>query len=216
MDVCVVTYRTTTERVRPALRANDRLWVRDNTFDNIGFARASNELARRGNDPLILFVNPDGDPAPGCFDQLERCFTASDVVAAEAAQSNDETSHWLGERLTWVSGACLVVRRSAFEAVGGFDERLFLYGEDVDLSWRLARLGRLEHCQEAVFHHDRRRRGWLAFYRQQRSGLAVTAWHGRPSGRVALRAAMSNLSRREIVACSARLAALVAHTVKPL
>ena len=53
-----------------------------------------------------------------------------DPDAYAAAQSPD-----------WVSGACILVRRSTLEELGGWDERYFLYCEDIDLCRRVRGLG---------------------------------------------------------------------------
>jgi len=54
----------------------------------------------------------------------------------------------------WVSGACFLVRRTAFEQVGGFDEAYFMYAEDVDLCWRLGRAGwRVLYAPDAEIVH---------------------------------------------------------------
>jgi N-acetylglucosaminyl-diphospho-decaprenol L-rhamnosyltransferase len=56
----------------------------------------------------------------------------------------------------WVSGACLMARRRAWDQVGGFDPRYFMYLEDVDLCWRLRQRGwRVAYQPEAeVVHHQ--------------------------------------------------------------
>jgi N-acetylglucosaminyl-diphospho-decaprenol L-rhamnosyltransferase len=41
----------------------------------------------------------------------------------------------------WLSGSCLLVRRSAFEKIGGFDDAYFMYFEDVDLGFRFGKAG---------------------------------------------------------------------------
>ena len=55
----------------------------------------------------------------------------------------------------WLSGACLALSTRLFEAVGGFDERYFLYWEDVDFSRRVVSSGgALVLAREAVAVHD--------------------------------------------------------------
>jgi len=44
-------------------------------------------------------------------------------------------------RVDWAHGAFLLLRRQAFDGVGGFDERQWMYAEDLDLAWRLAEAG---------------------------------------------------------------------------
>jgi N-acetylglucosaminyl-diphospho-decaprenol L-rhamnosyltransferase len=51
------------------------------------------------------------------------------------------------------AGACLLCRRSDFEAIGGFDEDFYYWFEDVDLVKRLRPRGRVGYVHDAVFEH---------------------------------------------------------------
>ncbi len=56
----------------------------------------------------------------------------------------------------WLSGSCLLVRRAAFDQIGGFDERYFMYMEDVDFGDRLARAGWLNvYVPSSEILHDK-------------------------------------------------------------
>jgi len=81
----------------------------------------------------------------------------------------------------WYTAACLLVRREAFEAIGGFDPEIFLYFEDVDFclrlrsaSWRLGRVARAQAFHEKGGSQGGRpedlhyRGGQLHYYRKHR------------------------------------------------
>jgi N-acetylglucosaminyl-diphospho-decaprenol L-rhamnosyltransferase len=58
-----------------------------------------------------------------------------------AAYKNESADNTVRRDAGWLSGSCLLVRRSAFAAIDGFDDGFFMYFEDVDLGYRLGKRG---------------------------------------------------------------------------
>jgi GT2 family glycosyltransferase len=130
---------------------------------NVGFGCGHNANVARGTAPFVLLLNQDCILEPGALDALlERAAKdAPDVGAWEMRQvpyEHPKIYDPLTLETVWVSGAAVLLRRAAFERVGGFEPRLFMYGEDVDLSWRLRADGwRLLYVPSAaVVHHTYR------------------------------------------------------------
>ena len=109
----------------------------------------------------------------------------------------------------WVSGSCLIVRRSLFEELGGFDERYFMFAEDMDLCWRAKRAGhQVGTAPDAVVTHVEGVSRRVAPYRMQvahhRSALRFAVRTTRGPARLLLPLA--------VVVLGARLAVVLAIT----
>lgn len=174
---------------------------------NQGFGRACNAGAALVKTEFIFFVNPDAVIAPGCISALEEAarqrpdLAAANprVVDAEGRSQFKTTSILLPDggtrsplpqtatEVPILSGCALFVRRSLFEAVGGFDPAIFLYHEDHDLAVRLSQHGSLWCVPEALVRHLQgtgasrtAQLAWFKGYHMARSRHFVLKKHARP------------------------------------
>lgn len=126
---------------------------------NMGFGAANNMLLNRSEAELVLLLNPDTALLPGSLKHaIERASTDLAACAFEFRQTpfeHPKNYHPASYETSWVSGAAVLFRRAALAEVGGFEPRLFLYGEDVDLSWRLRARGQiLRYLPHAPVLHE--------------------------------------------------------------
>lgn len=71
-----------------------------------------------------------------------------EITEQDHGQYDDE------REVFWATGACLLIRSDAFHAAGGFDEALFAHMEEIDLCWRLRRMGwRIGYTSKARVYH---------------------------------------------------------------
>ena len=128
---------------------------------NRGFAAGHNRAFKAGESPWVMVVNPDLEFEAECLTNMVSLALADDAKVAswECRQKPYEhPKHYdpVSGYCNWSSHACVLLRRSAIEAIGGWDERLFMYCEDVAMSYRLREAGYLlRYCPSAVvWHHS--------------------------------------------------------------
>jgi glycosyltransferase involved in cell wall biosynthesis len=126
---------------------------------NHGYGAGHNAALRLGNAPFCLVTNIDLTFETDTLARLVAVAENDDdkVAAWEARQKPYEHPKYYDPVTgitNWNSHACVLLRRSALQQVGFYDDTLFMYGEDVELSYRLRQAGfLLRYCPQAVVWH---------------------------------------------------------------
>lgn len=168
---------------------------------NRGPAHARNSGAALVATELIAFLDADTEPRPGWADVLRARLADPTVAVAAPRIVGLDDAPWTrpvaryaglhssldmgprpgvarpGNPVAYVPSAAMLVRRTAFEAVGGFDDDLRV-AEDVDLCWRLAAAGwtvRYEPAARVGHDHRTTARALLCRRRFYGSGAAELA-----------------------------------------
>lgn len=140
--------------------------------ENLGFGTACNRGAAQSAAEFYLFLNPDARLMPDAIDILiDRLSKQTDIGAANPRVCDDKGNQFYKRRnrflkrhyivrpprpeadtqIVMLSGAALFVRAGLFQSIGGFDEKIFLFYEDDDISRRI-----LEAGAKLLYVHDAR------------------------------------------------------------
>lgn len=132
---------------------------------NGGFAGGCNKGVAASSGEFVALLNNDARPDPAWVRAAVEKFAESPDIGAVASRVLDwegKLVDYIGSAMTWYgmaykpftaepiphrvdtprdvlfgTGSAMFVRRSVFDALGGFDESYFMFFEDVDLGWRL-------------------------------------------------------------------------------
>jgi len=169
------------QRLRAALGAQENVTLIVSK-ENLGFTGGSNLGARSARGDFVAFLNNDAKPGPDWIREGIAGFAPSPRIAAVASKVLDwdgKAIDFVGAGLSWFgmgykehvteiddgrfdepkdllfgTGSALFVRKEVFLEVGGFDEGLFMFYDDVDLGWRLNLLGyRVRFAPKSVVYH---------------------------------------------------------------
>lgn len=177
--------------------------------ENAGFAGACNAGAHEAAGELLVFLNNDTIPVAGWLDALVAHADAhpdAGIVGAKLLFPNETVQHagvvicqdgnprhiYAGfpashpavnrsRRFQAVTAACMLVRREAFDAVGGFDEAYRNCLEDTELCLQAGARGyEVRYCHESVLYHlESVSRGRRAKEIERNAKLFRSRWDGR-------------------------------------
>lgn len=113
---------------------------------NVGFGRGNNKAFKHTKASYVFFLNIDCEIYPDTISKIESEILNKDekVGILELRQTPHEHPKYYNPYngdTTWASGACFVISRNLFKKVNGFDRNIFLYCEDVELSFRIRKRG---------------------------------------------------------------------------
>ena len=154
------------------------------TTPNAGLGSARNEGIRRATGEIVAFIDDDAYPDSHWLRYVARVLTTSDVFGVggpnllppEDGMLAECISHAPGgpchvletdELAEHIPGCNMAFRKSALDAIDGFDTRFRAAGDDVDLCWRLQERGWNIgfHPSAVVWHH--RRPSLRRYWKQQ-------------------------------------------------
>ena len=126
---------------------------------NIGFGAGHNQNLLLAKSDFFLVTNVDCEFASDAISKVVAAALCDDAKTAawefrQKPYEHPKYYHPVTLETRWNSHACILLRRSALFTVGGYEPRIFLYGEDVELSYRLRDHGyQLKYCPKAVCWH---------------------------------------------------------------
>ena len=136
-----------------------------NQGQNIGFGLGHNFNLALTTTPYFWVTNVDLEFEPDSLTTLlataqqdsSQAFSNTSIAAWECRQKpyeHPKDYHPVTGETAWCSSACVLFKTDAIQSVKGYDPLLFLYGEDVELSYRLRRQGyKLKYVPKATVWH---------------------------------------------------------------
>jgi len=148
--------------------------------ENSGFGSACNIGIREANSvDYVILLNQDSWVEKDWLEQLVKVMEKNQKAGCCGAAEHDYDEKPVSESKKknestkagcWMGGGSLIIRKKALDDAGLFDEIYFMYGEDMDLTWRIQIAGWIIiKTSKAIWHHHGRKRSvsstdWRVYY----------------------------------------------------